>query len=119
MCLPLGEDEPTVDLDIELPAVTFDEFGRRARLPLDRGRETRGPGLVASADAVADANRHACRLAARQSFAQVFAPSWDARSFPRLFFALASFAIRLTSAASPLSAAFFRATASSTWSLWI
>jgi hypothetical protein len=58
MLLPLGEDEPTVGLDIELAAVALDEFRLRACLSLDRGRETRGPGVVASANAVADANGH-------------------------------------------------------------
>jgi hypothetical protein len=56
--LPLGEDEPTVGLHVELAAVALDELGLRACLPFDRGRETRGPGVIASANAVADPNGH-------------------------------------------------------------
>ena len=55
----LGEDEATVDEDVELPPLSGDR-GRVVALRYELGRETRGPFVVArSGRAVEDLDRHA------------------------------------------------------------
>jgi hypothetical protein len=56
--LVLRVDHLAVHLDVELPAPAGDELGLDAGLLPDRGRETRGLGLVASHHAVLDHDLH-------------------------------------------------------------
>ncbi len=59
----LGEHELAVNHDLEHAARRLDELhsGLRVR-PLDLGRQTGGPGLVPSDDAVLDAHPHGTSL---------------------------------------------------------
>ena len=61
--LPLREHDLAVGEDVELPASTSGDPGGDAEFPIELGRETRGPCVVAaSGGAVEDLDGHAWTL---------------------------------------------------------
>ena len=69
--LVLGVEQLAVDNDIELAVASDLELGDYSGLFLDRGRETRGLGLVVSHPAVLDRDLHGDLLGSKRHFDSV------------------------------------------------